>query len=131
MNPTTSASPIDDAPESTPTESGFASTKSQALQAAEELRAAAGAKAQQLKTSAEKRAKQLKDAAEERAGKIKDAAGRSAEQIKEVAGPALEDALERAKELREEVEAYVRANPTKAVLASLGIGFVIGLILRR
>ncbi|MFT5465839.1 MAG: ElaB/YqjD/DUF883 family membrane-anchored ribosome-binding protein [Verrucomicrobiales bacterium] len=131
MNPITSASPLDDTPETTPPEAGFAASKSQALQAAEELRAAAGTKAQQLKQAAEHRARQLRDAAEDRAGKLKDAAGRGAEQIKDAAGPAIEDAFERAKEVREEVEAYVRANPTKSVLSALGIGFVLGLLLRR
>ena len=33
-------------------------------------------------------------------------------------------------DLREEGEAYVRQNPAKAVLLALGLGFVIGRILR-
>lgn len=112
-------------------ESGFAATKSHALQAAEELRAAAGAKAQELKQAAEARAKQIREVAGERAETLKEAAGERAGQFKDAAGNTLEDALERAKEAREELETYVRAHPTKAILTTFGIGVFIGLLLRR
>ena len=109
----------------------FASGKSHALQAAEELRAAAGAKAQQLKEAAESRAKQIRDAAEERAEGFKTAAEKGADQLKDAAGPALEEAMDRANEVREELEAYVRAHPTRAIVTTFGIGLFIGMILRR
>ncbi|MEM7012461.1 MAG: hypothetical protein AAF585_13370 [Verrucomicrobiota bacterium] len=115
-----------------PTQSAIESTsKSNALQAAEELRAAAGAKAQQLKDAAESRAKQIREAAEERADQFKDVAEKGADQLKDVAGPAFEEAIDRAKEVQVELEEYVRANPTKAILTTFGIGIFIGMILRR
>ena len=129
MNPDNPSSTIDEAGASA--ESGFAATKSHALQAAEELRAAAGAKAQELKEAAESRAKQIRDVAGERAGTLKDVAGAHAGQIKDVAGNTVEDALERANEVREELEAYVRAHPTRSILTTFGVGVFIGLLLRR
>ena len=125
MNPDP-AIPREDTPEQS-----FAASKSHALQAAEELRAAAGAKAQQLKQAAEVRAKQLREAAEGRADDLKNVAERGAGQFKDIAGPAMEDALDRAKEVREELEAYVRAHPTKSILTTFGIGLFLGMILRR
>ena len=41
------------------------------------------------------------------------------------------DARDRARIFQEDSKQYVRENPTKAVFMGLGIGFVLGLILRR
>ena len=41
------------------------------------------------------------------------------------------DATSRVRTFQEDAEQYVRENPTKAVFTALGIGFVLGLILRR
>jgi ElaB/YqjD/DUF883 family membrane-anchored ribosome-binding protein len=33
--------------------------------------------------------------------------------------------------VQKEIEDYVRKNPTKSILAAVGVGFVIGLVFRR
>ena len=43
----------------------------------------------------------------------------------------LDDALDRVRSFQDDSKQYVRENPTKAVFAALGIGFVLGLIFRR
>tara|TARA_R110002096_G_scaffold206192_10_gene392390 strand:+ start:7054 stop:7416 length:363 start_codon:yes stop_codon:yes gene_type:complete len=107
------------------------STKSHALQAAEELRAAASAKAAQLKQAAESRASQIRDVAGEQADTLKSAAGEQAGHVREVAEVGLRDARAKVEDLKVELEAYVRENPTKAVLTTFGIGVFLGMLLRR
>ena len=92
-----------------PAASKFESGKAHAIHAAEDLRAAAEAKAQELRAAAESKAQELR-------GK---------------AGQVYGDYSKRARTFHEEGEQYVRENPTKAVMAALGIGFVLGLIFRR
>ncbi len=107
------------------------SSKSHALQAAEELRAAATAKAQQLKDTAEVRADHLREVAGEKATHFKEHANETAHKVRDAAGTNWDDAKVKAKDLQLETEKYVRENPTRAVLTAVGIGFVIGLIFRR
>ena len=87
----------------------FESGKAHAIHAAEDLRAAAEAKAQELRAAAEAKAHELRGRAEQAYGEYR----------------------ARARTLREDGEQYVRENPTKAVLAALGAGFVLGLVFRR
>jgi ElaB/YqjD/DUF883 family membrane-anchored ribosome-binding protein len=42
-----------------------------------------------------------------------------------------DDALDRIRSFQDDGKQYVRENPTKAVFTALGVGFVLGLILRR
>ena len=123
--------PFSPAPSSSSDAPSFEAGKQHAIQAAEELRAAAGAKAQQLKEAAENRAHQFKDAASQRADEIKDVAGQKATEIREIAEQSLKEVKERAEDWKTEGEKYVRENPTQAVVAALGIGFVLGLLVRR
>ena len=44
---------------------------------------------------------------------------------------AVEDAKSQAKSWQAEGEAYVRDNPTKAVLVALGVGLLLGFLLRK
>jgi ElaB/YqjD/DUF883 family membrane-anchored ribosome-binding protein len=62
---------------------------------------------------------------------LKSAAGAVAEEYRGRAGEVWNDAKYRARSFQEDGEQYVRENPTKAVFAALGIGFVLGLIFRR
>lgn len=101
-------------------QSSLESSKQHAIQAAEELRAAAGAKAQQLKDVAEQKAEHFRDVATERT-----------EQFRGYAEQSWQDARDRAYDWKSEGEKFVRDNPTKAVLYAMGVGFVVGLILRR
>ncbi len=116
---------------STPTGESLEATKSHALQAAEELRAAAGAKALQFKQAAESRASHIREVAGEQAQTIKTAAGEQVGQVRDAAQHGWDDAKTKAEDLRQELETYVRKNPTKAVLTTFGVGVFIGLLLRR
>jgi ElaB/YqjD/DUF883 family membrane-anchored ribosome-binding protein len=46
-------------------------------------------------------------------------------------GEAWEAARERMQVLKQDTDRYVRQNPTKAVVAALAIGFVLGMMRRR
>jgi len=87
----------------------FSSGQEHLKQAAEDLKAAAGAKATELKNIAESKATEIKGKAEH----------------------AFSDAKTKVRTLQEDGESFVRENPTKAVLYALGVGFALGLIFRR
>ncbi|NNE93123.1 MAG: DUF883 family protein [Verrucomicrobiales bacterium] len=115
--------------ESSATEN-FEAGKSHALQAAEELKTAAAQKAEELKAVAQEKGSQIKDAAVEKTQHFRDVATEKAEHLRGAAEQHLGDAKIRVDELREEGEKYVRENPAKSVLIALGLGFIIGRILR-
>jgi ElaB/YqjD/DUF883 family membrane-anchored ribosome-binding protein len=87
----------------------FESGKEHVIHAAEDLKAAAGAKAQELRHAAETRATELRSRAEQTYGEYR----------------------AKYRTLREDGEQYVRDNPTKAVFTALGAGFILGLLFRR
>ena len=89
-------------------------------QAANDLRAAAGEKAREFVHSAEEKANALKVAAVDKA-----------QQFKENAAEQWDDTRIKAREMHLSAEDYIRENPTKCVLSALGVGFLIGLIVRR
>jgi ElaB/YqjD/DUF883 family membrane-anchored ribosome-binding protein len=93
--------------------------------------ASAENKFESSKTHVRKAAEDLKSAAGVMAGDLKSAAGAMAEEYRDKAEQVWGDARDRARTLQEDGEQYVRENPTKAVFAALGIGFVLGLIFRR
>ena len=70
--------------------------------------------------SLEKKADELKAAAETRAREFRGAAE-----------TAWTDARSKARHWQSEGEAYVRENPTKAILMAVGAGFVLGLLLKK
>jgi ElaB/YqjD/DUF883 family membrane-anchored ribosome-binding protein len=133
-------------------EAGFTQTPSVA-QAANDLRAAAGEKArdfahtaeekaailkeravesaQHFRESATERAAQFKAVATEKASAFKSAATDTAGHLKESACEQWQDTRIKAKEVHVTAEEYVRQNPTQCVLGALGLGFLIGLIVRR
>lgn len=94
--------------------------KDKAVESAHQFREVASEKASQFKSTAAEKAEALKHAASERAHQFKDSATEH-----------WEDTRVRAKELHVSAEDYIRQNPTKAVLGALGVGFLVGLILRR
>ena len=65
--------------------------------------------------------------AEEYRGKAEQAWGDARGKAEQAWG----DATSRVRTFQEDAEDYVRENPTKAVFTALGIGFVLGLVLRR
>ena len=80
----------------------------------------AGEKAQRGVTHARKAAEDLGSAA-----------GAMADEYRGHTEEVWDDACHRVRSFQEESEQYVRENPTKAVLAALGIGFVLAFIFRR
>ena len=122
-------------------EAGFTQTPSVA-QAANDLRAAAGEKAREfvqtaevqasaLKEKAVETAQHLRETATERANQFKASATEKAQHLKESANEQWHDTRVKAKEMHVTAEDYIRENPTKCVLSALGVGFLIGLIVRR
>jgi ElaB/YqjD/DUF883 family membrane-anchored ribosome-binding protein len=98
----------------------FASAKASALKAAEDLRTAATLKAQEIRSAAEQRASQFKDVAGEKAG-----------QFKEYADKAMGEAGAQLKNITADAEKFAREKPMQALLTAFGVGFVVGLILRK
>ena len=66
-----------------------------------------------------------------KAQNFRDIAGERAVHFKEEAGVKFKQGAEKARELHLTAEDYVRENPTKTVLGALGVGVIIGLILRK
>ncbi len=73
----------------------------------------------------------VKAAAVEKAQNFRAYAGEKAASLKGEATVKLKQGAEKAKELHANAEDYVRENPTKAVLSAVGVGVIIGLIMRR
>ena len=105
----------------------FQAAKASALKAAEELRNAAGQKARELRSVAEERAHHIKDSAESRAEDLRE----RADEFRGYADQAINDAKVKAADLRTEAENFAREKPLQALLSAFGVGFVVGLILRR
>jgi ElaB/YqjD/DUF883 family membrane-anchored ribosome-binding protein len=62
---------------------------------------------------------------------LKSAAGAIAGKYSGKVEQTWDDARDRVRMFQEDANQYVRENPTKTVLAALGIGFVLGLVFRR
>ena len=62
---------------------------------------------------------------------FRSAAGATVDEYRARGKEVLDDALHRVRSFEDDSKQYVRENPTKAVFAALGIGFVLGLIFRR
>lgn len=131
-------------PENLDPEAGFtqASANPSVAQAANDLRHAAGEKAREFVHTAEHKAQELKEralegaqqfrsVATEKATAFKAAAADKAHHLKETATGQWEDTRVKAKELHVTAEDYIRQNPTKCVLSALGVGFLVGLLVRR
>jgi ElaB/YqjD/DUF883 family membrane-anchored ribosome-binding protein len=111
-------------------------------QAANDLRVAAGEKARDFVHTAESKAtafkdraiesaQHFKDTAAEKAAALKAVAAEKAQHLKESANEQWHDTRVKAREFHVTAEDYIRQNPTKCVLSALGLGFLIGLIVRR
>jgi ElaB/YqjD/DUF883 family membrane-anchored ribosome-binding protein len=73
----------------------------------------------------------LKADAIEKAKNFRNFAGEKAAAIKQEAGVKIKQGKVKAKQLHTTAEDYVKENPTKSILGAVGIGVIIGLILRR
>lgn len=67
----------------------------------------------------------------EKAKNFRNYAGEKAAAIKQEASVKIKQGKVKAKELHTTAEDYIKENPTKSVLGAVGIGVIIGLILRR
>lgn len=134
-------------------EAGFTQSSPSVSQAANDLRVAAGEKVREIASTASTQAHALKDravesashfrevasekatqfksTAAEKAAALKSAAADKAQHFRESATEHWDETRVRAKEFHVSAEDYIRQNPTKSVLGALGVGFLIGLILRR
>ena len=91
------------------------------------LRAAAG----DLKEAVSAKVEDIRQAAAEKTNELREAAKGRAQELRGAAESGWSDARSQAKSWQTESELYVRDNPTKAVFIGLGIGFVLGLLLRK
>jgi ElaB/YqjD/DUF883 family membrane-anchored ribosome-binding protein len=91
------------------------------------LRAAAG----DLKEAASAKAEDIRQAAAQKADELREAAQGKAQELRGAAESAWSDARSQAKSWQAQGEAYIRDNPIKAVSIALGLGFVLGLLLRK
>ena len=98
----------------------FASAKASAMKAADDLRNAAAAKAQEFRQVAEQRAQQLKHSAEE-----------AGQHFREYADKAWQETRTQTKDIAAEAEKFAREKPLQALLAAFGVGFIVGVILKR
>ena len=76
-------------------------------------------------------AEELKAAAEQKAKDWARVADATADDLRIKAEQALKNTQIRLKTLHTESETYIRENPVKSVLAALGAGFLVGVLVRR
>ena len=81
----------------------------------------------QAKQKAERGGTHARRAAED----LGSAAGAMADEYRERGKEVLDDALHRVRSFQDDSKQYVRENPTKAVFTALGVGLVLGVIVRR
>ncbi len=122
---------------------GFAPAgQSSIAKAAKELRDAASGKIHDVVHDAEGKVRDAMHSTEakvrsalhnagEKAEELKHTASVQAKQLRENATEQWDDTCVRARELQITAEDYIRQNPSKCVLGALGLGFLIGLLVRR
>lgn len=88
-------------------------------------------KSTELKERASESARQFRQTATEKANTLKDNCSVQAKQLRDSACDQWDETRVKAKEFHVTAEDYIRQNPTKSVLAALGAGFIIGLLVRR
>jgi ElaB/YqjD/DUF883 family membrane-anchored ribosome-binding protein len=101
-------------------EEGTESGKEHLKAAADEFKAAAGGKIEDLRQATGQKIDEFQTTAE---GKAQEATS--------AAGNAWSSATSKGRSWLTEGEAYVRNNPIKAVLMALGLGFIIGILVRK
>ncbi len=102
----------------------------------EELNKIASAAAEQacgtsasLTKETETRLKQARRYAAEKVEQLRRLASDKAEMVRRHAGESWDATCDKAKDLHKAGEEYVKSNPTKATLITLGIGFVLGVLI--
>jgi len=88
-------------------------------------------KSSEMKERAGESARHLREAATEKACAITESATAQAKHLRESASEQWDETRVKAKEIQITAEEYIRQNPTQCVLGALGVGFLIGLLVRR
>lgn len=88
-------------------------------------------KSAELRGRAGESARQLREVAGEKASELREQANVHAKQLRETACEQWDETRVKAKEIHVTAEDYIRQNPTQCVLGAIGIGFLIGLLVRR
>jgi ElaB/YqjD/DUF883 family membrane-anchored ribosome-binding protein len=91
------------------------------------LRAAGG----DIKEVVSAKVQDIRQAAADKTDQIREAAQGKAHELSGAVESAWSDARSQAKTWQAQGETYIRDNPTKAVFTALGVGFVLGLLLRK
>jgi ElaB/YqjD/DUF883 family membrane-anchored ribosome-binding protein len=84
-----------------------------------------------IKEAASAKVEDVRQAAGQKADELRLAAQGKAQELRGTAESAWSDVRSKAKSWQAEGEAYVRDNPIKAVLIALGLGLLLGLLLRK
>lgn len=90
-----------------------------------------GEAAGNFKEAASAKVEDLRQAAGQKADELREAAQSKAQELRGAAESAWSDASSQAKSWQAQGEAFVRDNPSKAVLIALGVGLLLGLLLRK
>jgi ElaB/YqjD/DUF883 family membrane-anchored ribosome-binding protein len=107
-------------------ETGFVQAPS-ASQAANDLRAAIEEKGNSFISTATN----IKDKAVEKAAQFREITTEKAAILKDKASDQWQETRVKVSEYHNTAEDYIREHPTKCVVGALGLGFIIGLIVRR
>jgi ElaB/YqjD/DUF883 family membrane-anchored ribosome-binding protein len=91
------------------------------------LRVAAG----DLKEAASAKAEDIRQAAGQKVDALREVAEATAQELRGAAESAWADARNQSKSWQAQGEVYIRNNPFQAVCIALGLGFVLGLLLRK
>jgi ElaB/YqjD/DUF883 family membrane-anchored ribosome-binding protein len=84
-----------------------------------------------LKEAASAKVEDIRQAAGKKVDELRGAAQGKAQELRGVAESTWSDASSQAKSWQAEGEAYVRKNPTKAVSIALGVGLLLGFLIRK
>ena len=87
--------------------------------------------ASDLKSAASSKAEELRNAASAKADEFRNVVGAKAEELRGQAEAAWGDAKVKMRTYQEDGEAYVRENPTRAVIGAVAAGVILGLIFRK
>jgi ElaB/YqjD/DUF883 family membrane-anchored ribosome-binding protein len=84
-----------------------------------------------LKEAASAKVEDIRQAAGQKADELRSTVQDKAQELQGTAASAWSDVRSKTKSWQIEGEAYVRDNPAKAVLIALGLGLLLGLLLRK
>lgn len=100
-------------------------------QQAGQARDAAAGRFSQAREFAASKVNQIRKVAGVQATQIRNYAAEKAAIVRQKAGEGWDETRDKARELHRSGEEYVKANPTKSVLIALGVGMVLGCLIRR